>query len=90
MHDPLFHNYHLRLTRIDFLACDILVGAATCSEGFVICFLKVSLACLGSMAAAVQPKAWGTLRKQFTKPSEQVAAPPSTMYFVIVNQSQML
>ena len=30
--------------------------AATCSEGFVICFLKVPLACLGSMAVAVQPK----------------------------------
>ena len=26
---------------------------ATCSEGFVICFLKVTLVCLGSMAAAV-------------------------------------
>ena len=29
----------------------LLGGAATCSEGFVICFLKVHLACLGSMAA---------------------------------------
>ena len=33
----------------------ILGGAATCSEGFVICFLKVPLSCLGSMAAAVLP-----------------------------------
>ena len=31
----------------------ILGGAATCSEGFVIYSLKVPLACLGSMAAAV-------------------------------------
>ena len=62
----------------------ILGGAATCSEGFVICFLKVSLACLGSMAAAVQPTARGTLclRKQFTKPTEQVAAPPSIVAHV--------
>ena len=34
----------------------LLGGAATCSEGFVICLLKVRLACLGSMAAAVQPR----------------------------------
>ena len=32
---------------------NILGEVATCSEGFVICFLKVPLACLGSMAAAV-------------------------------------
>ena len=30
-------------------------GAATCENGFVKCFLEVALACLGSMAAAVQP-----------------------------------
>ena len=30
-------------------------GAAAYSEGFVKCFLKVPLACMGSMAAAVQP-----------------------------------
>ena len=30
-------------------------GAATCEKGFVICFHKVPLICLGSMAAAVQP-----------------------------------
>ena len=34
---------------------DLLGGEATCSEGFVMCFLKVPLACLGSRAAAVQP-----------------------------------
>ena len=32
----------------------VLGGAATCLEGFVICFLRVPLACLGSMAAAVK------------------------------------
>ena len=34
----------------------ILVGAATCFKGFVTCSLKIPLACLGSMAAAVKPK----------------------------------
>ena len=54
----------------------LLGGAVTCSEGFVTVFLKVPLACLGSMAAAVQHNSLGTLRKHFTKLSEQVAAPP--------------
>ena len=56
----------------------VLGGAATCSKGFVICFLKVPLACLGSMSVTVQPNSLGTLRKHFTKLSEQVAAPPGT------------
>ena len=38
-----------------YLVCLILGGAATCSEGFLICFLKVPFDCLGSMAAAVMP-----------------------------------
>ena len=42
---------------------DIVGGAATSSEGFVICFLKVPLACLGSMAAAVQPNSLGNFKK---------------------------
>ena len=42
-------------------------GAATCSEGFVICFLKVPLACLGSMAAAVQPNNLGNSQKKVNK-----------------------
>ena len=42
-------------------------GAATCSEGFVICFLKVPLACLGSMAAAIQPNSLGNSQKTFYK-----------------------
>ena len=49
-------------------------GAATCSEGFATYFLKVPLACLGSMAAAVQLN-MGTFGKHFTKPPEQVATP---------------
>ena len=53
------------------------------NEGFVICFLKVSLACLGTMAAAVQPNSLGTFRKHFIKPLEQVAAPPSRSLSVL-------
>ena len=56
----------------------ILGGAAICFEGFLTCFLKVPLACLGSMVAAVQLNSLGTLGKHFTKPSEQVAAPTKT------------
>ena len=56
-----------------YLVCLILGGAATCSEGFLICFLKVPFDCFGSMAAAVMP---GELSEK--KPSEQVAAPPDT------------
>ena len=41
--------------------------AETCSKGFVICFLKVPLACLGSMAAAVQPNSLGNSQKTFHK-----------------------
>ena len=52
-------------------------GAATCSEGFVEFFLRVPRL-LGYTAAAMLPKqARGTFRKHVTKPSEQVAAPPS-------------
>ena len=37
------------------LDCCLQSRAACCVKGFVICFLVVPLACLGSMAAAVQP-----------------------------------
>ena len=37
------------------------------SEGFAICFLKVPLDCLGSMAAAVQPNGLGKSLKTFYK-----------------------
>ena len=45
----------------------LLGGAATGSEGFVTYFLKVPLACLGSMAAAVQPSGMGNSQKTFYK-----------------------
>ena len=50
-----------------YLPAAILGGAATCSEGFVVCFLKVPLACLGSMAAAVQPNSPGNSQKTVNK-----------------------
>ena len=71
-----------RLTTNSEVAHLALGGAATCSKGFVACFLYVPLACLGSMAAAVQPNSLGTLKKQFTKPSVQVAAPPTVVVLV--------
>ena len=46
-------------------------------------FSKVSLACLGTTAAAVQPNSLGTFRKHFIKPLEQVAAPPSRSLSVL-------
>ena len=60
------------------LAILFLGGEATCSEGFVKCILRV-LRLLGlSTASAMLPKqARGAFRKHITKPSEQVAAPPS-------------
>ena len=73
-------NVHSKLYSISVLMNKIslvLGGAATCSKGFVICFLNVPLTCLGSMAIAVQPNSLGTHRKHFTKPTEQVAAPAS-------------
>ena len=53
-------------------------GVATCSEGFVISFLKVPLLAWATWQLKCSPTACGTLRKQFTKPSEQVTAPPSS------------
>ena len=45
-------------------------GAATCSKGFVVCFLKVPLSCWGSMAAAVQPNSLENSQKTFYKTSQ--------------------
>ena len=42
--------------------------AATCSEGFVVNFLKVLIACWGSSVAAVQPNSLGNSQKTFIKP----------------------
>ena len=66
------------------------VGRPLVPEGFVICFVKVPLACLNAWAAwhlQYSPTVWGTLRKQFTKPSEQVAAPPSILMFLQSTQA---
>ena len=49
--------------------------AATCRKGFVMCFLKVPLACLGSMTAAVQPYSLWNSQTHITKPVLQVADP---------------
>ena len=40
------------------------------------------------MAAAVPPNSLGTLRKHFTKPSEEVAAPLGSTPTAIVNLEQ--
>ena len=53
-------NVHIVVGYLD----PIQPGAATCSEGFVICFWKVTLACLGSLAAAVQPNGLGNSQKK--------------------------
>ena len=45
----------------------LLGGAATCSEGLVICFPRVPLACLGCMAAALQPKSLGNSQETVYK-----------------------
>ena len=57
----------IRLGNCTVRVSDLLGGAATCSEGFVICFPKVSLSCLGSMAAAVQPNGLGNSQKRVNK-----------------------
>ena len=70
-------NLKLRLTAKSTKTTTV-GGAATCTEGFVNCFLRVPRL-LGCTAAAMLPKqARGTYRKHATKPLEQVAAPPST------------
>ena len=58
------HPHRRRLSGSAFVLVCVRSGAATRKKGFVICFLKVPLACLGSMAAAVQPD---SLRKTFYK-----------------------
>ena len=60
-----------------FFPATVHSGAAGCEKRFVKCFLKVSLA-WAAWQLQYSPTAWGTLRKQFTKPSEQVAGPPGS------------
>ena len=55
------------------LHCAVLGGAATCSEGFVICFLKVPLACLFSMAATGQPNTQYTIQPIAWELSENIS-----------------
>ena len=59
------------------LIITVLGGAATCSEGFVLCFLKVLLACLGqhgSCSIAQQPgkKEKQNLRNNWPPPTRYV------------------
>ena len=68
------------LVTITYSRSNIKSGAATCSEGLVKYFLKVPIALMGTMAAAVKLRACGTLRKQLKNPAEQFAAP---VYIVI-------
>ena len=74
----LFINYNINYTyyqRRNWISAstatfswhDVIGGAATYSEGFLNCFLKVPLACLGSMAAAVLPNSLGNSQKKVYK-----------------------
>ena len=63
----------------------ILGGAATCVQGFVISFLKVPLACLGCMAAAVQPSGLGNSQKFVYKTFGTSGRP--TQYFALSRMS---
>ena len=63
------------------IATHLVGGAATCSEGFVISFLKVSLACLGCMTAAVQPSGLGNSQKFVYKTFRTSGRP--TRYLII-------
>ena len=77
---PRHNHFSLTLSKIGIGTCaTILGGAATCSVGFVNCFLRQRVPrAVGCTAAAMLPKqARETFRKHITKPSEQVAAPPS-------------
>ena len=56
-------------------------GAATCSEGCVVNFLKVPLACWGSSVAAVQPNSLGNSQKTSYKTSRN-KWPPHLVEFL--------
>ena len=62
---PSLDNFRCELQ--NKLCCNGWGGHLTCSEGFVICFIKVPLACLGSMAAAVQPNSLGNSKNKVNK-----------------------
>ena len=60
-------SLYISLPSLSLSKYHVLGGAATCSKGFAICFLKVALSCLGSMEAAVQPNGLGNSQKTFCK-----------------------
>ena len=64
-HCPLCLLLYFRYGAFDHFS--VLGGAATCSEGFVNSFLKVTLVYLGNMAAAVQPSGPGELSENIFK-----------------------
>ena len=68
----------------------VLGGAATCSEGFVTCFLKVPLACLGCMAAAVQPSGLGNSRKFVYKTFRTSGRPTQYLNWLLLLQTRLL
>ena len=73
-HFPQLYNIWLWLTMTKYI---VLGGAATCSEGFVNCFLRVPQA-LGCTAAAMLPKqARELLDNILQNLPQQVPAPPS-------------
>ena len=80
-------SYYLSLARYDhYTAKYLLGGAATCSEGFVMCFLKIPLACMGSMAAAVLPNGLGNFQK-FVYKTFGTSGPPGIRLLLIVQYS---
>ena len=70
--------------QLPFFQCAIEIpgGAATCSEGFVVCFLKVHLVCWGSMAAAVQPNSLGNSQKISYKTSQNKWPPHPVLHLL--------
>ena len=80
--NPLSSSLEVFQTGEDCIAYDgekmlrlIQSGAATCKKGVLLCFLKITLACLGCMAAAVQPKRLGNSQKTFYKRSSTSCRP---------------
>ena len=57
-------------------------GAVGCEKGFATCFLKVPLACLGSMAAAAQPNCLWNSQKTCHKTFSSTCRPRLYMWWV--------
>ena len=80
--NPLSSSLEVFQTGEDCIAYDgekmlrlIQSGAATCKKGVLLCFLKITVACLGCMAAAVQPKRLGNSQKTLYKRSSTSCRP---------------